>query len=108
MTYAAIYPTIADVHDKGIFMNSVDIRLRISEEIKKDAEHIFNEMGMTMSQAMRMFLVQCVNTGRLPFNPQAKIPNKDTLESFRQIETGEFESYTLDEFKNLIKEHKNQ
>lgn len=104
MTYAAIYPTIADIHNKGKFMNTVDIRLRISEEIKTDAEEIFNQMGMTMSQAMRMFLIQCVNTGKLPFNPQAKIANKETLESFRQLETREYESYTLDEFKNVLKE----
>ena len=104
MTYAAIYPTIADIHNKGRFMSTVDIRLRISEEIKTDAEEIFNQMGMTMSQAMRMFLIQCVNTGKLPFNPQAKIANKETLESFRQLETGEYESYTLDEFKNVLKE----
>ena len=104
MTYAAIYPTIADIHNKGRFMSTVDIRLRISEEIKTDAEEIFNQMGMTMSQAMRMFLIQCVNTGKLPFNPQAKIANKETLESFRQLETGEYESYTLDEFNNVLKE----
>ena len=104
MTYAAIYPTIADIHNKGRFMSTVDIRLRISEEIKTDAEEIFNQMGMTMSQAMRMFLIQCVNTGKLPFNPQAKIANKETLESFRQLETREYESYTLDEFKNVLKE----
>ena len=32
------------------------------------------------------------------------LANKETLESFRQIETGESESYTLDEFKNVLKE----
>jgi len=39
-----------------------------------------------MSQVIRMFLIQCVNTGKLPFTPpQAKMANKETLESFRQL-----------------------
>lgn len=83
-------------------MATIDIRLRVPEEMKSAAEVIFQQMGMTMSEAMRIFLSQCVNTGGLPFKPHSKVPNKDTLESFRQIETGQYETYTLEEFEQAL------
>ncbi|ACP53584.1 DNA-damage-inducible protein J [Rickettsia africae ESF-5] len=36
-------------------MNTVDIRLRVSADIKLEAAEIFKQMGMTMSEAMRIF-----------------------------------------------------
>ncbi|AFC71135.1 type II toxin-antitoxin system RelB/DinJ family antitoxin [Rickettsia australis] len=81
--------------------NTVDIRIRVSADIKIEAEEIFKQMGMTMSEAMRIFLNQCINSGGLPFKPHIKIPNKETLESFKQAENGEFESYNLNNLKNF-------
>lgn len=63
-------------------MSTVDIRLRVSEDVKIEAEQIFKQMGMTMSEAMRIFLNQCINSGGLPFKPHVKIPNKETLKAF--------------------------
>ncbi len=83
-------------------MATIDIRLRVPEEMKSDAEAIFQQMGMTMSEAMRIFLSQCVNSGGLPFKPHSKIPNKETLQSFRQIETGEYETCAINEFERVI------
>ena len=83
-------------------MSTTDIRLRVSENIKIEAEEIFKQMGMTMSEAMRIFLNQCVNTGGLPFKPHIKLPNQETLESFKQVENGEFETYNLDQFENFL------
>ncbi|KJV59240.1 addiction module antitoxin, RelB/DinJ family protein [Rickettsia felis str. Pedreira] len=83
-------------------MNTVDIRLRVSEDIKTEAEEIFKQMGMTMSEAMRIFLNQCINSGGLPFKPHIKIPNKETLESFKQAKNGEFESYNLKQFEKFL------
>ena len=83
-------------------MATIDIRLRVHKELKTDAEAIFKQMGMTMSEAMRIFLSQCVNTGGLPFKPHSKVLNKDTLESFKQIETGKYETYTLEEFEEVL------
>ncbi|AAY61678.1 DNA-damage-inducible protein J [Rickettsia felis URRWXCal2] len=85
-----------------MIMNTVDIRLRVSEDIKTEAEEIFKQMGMTMSEAMRIFLNQCINSGGLPFKPHIKIPNKETLESFKQAKNGEFESYNLKQFEKFL------
>lgn len=80
-------------------MANVDIRLRVTQELKANAEIVFEQIGMNMSEALRIFLNQCVNDRGLPFAPHAKIPNNETLESFRQVEKGEYEVFTLDEFR---------
>jgi len=67
-------------------MNTVDIRLRVSEDIKIEAEQIFKQMGMTMSEAMRIFLNQCINSGGLPFKPHIKIPNEETMKAFEDTD----------------------
>lgn len=78
-----IYYFISKVH-----MATIDIRLRVSEEIKSDAEVIFKQMGMTMSEAMRIFLSQCINSGGLPFKPHAKIPNAETVKALKESRKG--------------------
>ncbi|MFP3013020.1 MAG: hypothetical protein ACEY3D_09095 [Rickettsia sp.] len=38
----------------------------------------------------------------MPFKPHIKIPNKETLESFKQAENGKFESYNLKQFEKFL------
>jgi DNA-damage-inducible protein J len=61
-----------------------DIRVRIPDELKINAECLFSEMGMTMSEAVRIFLTQSVNSGGLPFTPKAPRPNAETLAAFSE------------------------
>ena len=69
-------------------MATVDIRLRVSKKMKLDAEIIFEQMGITISEAMRIFLSQCINTGGLPFRPHAKIPNAETIKILNESKQG--------------------
>ena len=45
-------------------------------------------MGMTMSEAMRIFLSQCINSGGLPFKPHSKIPNAETIKALEESAKG--------------------
>jgi DNA-damage-inducible protein J len=83
-------------------MATTDIRLRVPKEMKTQAEEIFEHMGMTMSEAMRIFLSQCINTGGLPFKPHARLPNAETLEAFGQMEEGNYQTYSLDKFEEML------
>ncbi|QKZ02316.1 MULTISPECIES: type II toxin-antitoxin system RelB/DinJ family antitoxin [Pseudomonas] len=47
------------------------VRTRIERELKADATAVLEEMGMTISQAIRMMLVQVVQTKELPFAVKA-------------------------------------
>ena len=60
------------------------IQARVSDELKAQAELLFSSMGMTTSDAIRIFLQQSVNTGGLPFQPISNL-NKDTLDAMREV-----------------------
>ena len=85
-------------------MNNVEVRFRIEAGLKKNAENIFQNMGMTMSEAIRIFLVQSVNLDGLPFRPCLRKPNKATLESFSEVETDKFVKLAREEFGKYLKE----
>lgn len=48
-------------------MTDCVIRSRIDPKIKKQAARLFGQMGLTMSDAIRLFLYQSVSERRIPF-----------------------------------------
>ncbi|NOQ46421.1 MAG: type II toxin-antitoxin system RelB/DinJ family antitoxin [Desulfobulbaceae bacterium] len=58
------------------------IQARIDESLKEQGEHILKQIGITTSDLMRMTFRQVVMRQGLPFD--VKIPNDDTLESFKE------------------------
>jgi len=66
--------------------------------IKDQAKEIFNQYGLSLSQAVNIFLTQSVLNRGIPFN--IKIPNDETLQAMRDVETGEnYEDVTLEDLK---------
>ncbi len=63
------------------------IQVRVDSNLKKDAELIFNAMGIKISDAVRMFLAQSVNEGGLPFHPKVHVPNDKTIAAIDEIGT---------------------
>jgi len=59
----------------------VTVQTRVTETLKSQADALFKDMGLTTTDAVRMFLMQCVNLGGLPFTPTGKRPNAQTLEA---------------------------
>lgn len=51
--------------------NTEVVRTRIESDLKANATAILEEMGVTVSQAIRMMLVQVVQTKELPFAVKA-------------------------------------
>jgi DNA-damage-inducible protein J len=49
---------------------------------------------MTTAEAIRVFLQQAVNSGGLPFQPTAKIPNAETLAAIAELEDGGGETFS--------------
>lgn len=60
------------------------LQTRVNEDLKIQADALFKDMGLTTTDAIRMFLTQCVNQGGLPFQPRGKMPNKQTLEALNE------------------------
>ena len=53
---------------------SAAISTRIDPDLKRDAEQVFTELGVTPSQAISMFYRQVVLQRGLPF--EVKVPNR--------------------------------
>lgn len=66
----------------------------VDVNIKDQAKEIFNQYGLSLSQAVNIFLTQSVLNRGLPFD--IKIPNDETLEAMKDVETGNnYEDVTL-------------
>ena len=57
-------------------MNNCTIRSRIDPHIKAEAVELFDNMGLTLSEAIRLFLYQSIAEKRIPFS--INIPNSTT------------------------------
>lgn len=53
-------------------MEKTIITVRIDDNLKNDAQKLFNDIGMSMSTAINIFLKQCVKEGRIPFELAGK------------------------------------
>lgn len=62
------------------------IQAQIEPELKEAAEAVFRKLGVSPSDAIRMFYQQVECHQGLPF--EVRIPNKETLEAMRDAEEG--------------------
>ncbi|RON03386.1 toxin-antitoxin system protein [Pseudomonas brassicacearum] len=51
----------------GTLLKTTDVRCRIDEDLKRRATEVLNARGLSISDAMRIFLRQVVATQGLPF-----------------------------------------
>ena len=42
-------------------------QMRINPEVKAEAEHIFSQCGLTLTDAINVFIQQALNVGGMPF-----------------------------------------
>ena len=47
--------------------NTTNLNIRIDKDLKHQAEHIFNELGMNLTTALTLFLRSSVRYGGIPF-----------------------------------------
>ena len=69
------------------------ISFKIEEEIKKEAEKLFSEIGMTVEEALNIFIKRSVKEKRIPFEIRLDVSNKEDNLEFIYVEA----------LKNLIK-----
>ena len=62
------------------------IRARIEPDLKGRAEQIFQQLGLTTTQAITLFYKQVELKNGLPFD--VAIPNKTTLKTFANTDAG--------------------
>ncbi|MDD1965879.1 type II toxin-antitoxin system RelB/DinJ family antitoxin [Pseudomonas sp. NPDC090203] len=63
-------------------LKNTDVRCRIDEELKLQVTAVLSACGLTISEAMRLFLLQVVETQGLPFEVRA--PSEKTARALAQ------------------------
>ena len=77
------------------------VNVRIEPKVKKAAETVFKKLGLTPSQAVKMFYRQAALQQGLPFT--VSIPNRETLEAMRELEEGK-DPKRFDRFEDYMDE----
>ncbi len=62
------------------------IRVRIDSDTKERASKALDRMGLSVSDAVRMFLVRIAEDGRFPFD--LEVPNARTRKAMTELEQG--------------------
>ncbi len=60
--------------------------IRIDPQIKSDVENIYSQYGMSITDAINIFLYTSRNVGGLPFDLRPSTPNAETIEAIREGE----------------------
>ncbi|MBQ7516153.1 MAG: type II toxin-antitoxin system RelB/DinJ family antitoxin [Schwartzia sp.] len=69
-------------------MQTTNLNVRTSHEIKAQAEAVFNELGLTMTSAINLFLKATIRAHGIPFPLTLDTPNhvtKAAIEEGRRI-----------------------
>ncbi len=66
-------------------MATTNLNIRIDEDLKKSAEQIFSELGLTMSAALTVFLRQTVRYNGIPFEMRLETPNDETIQAIDDV-----------------------
>jgi DNA-damage-inducible protein J len=70
-------------------MSTVNVTFRVDSELKKQADTLFSDLGMSLSTAFSVFLRQSVREQQLPFAVTKNVPNAVTLAAMDAAEKDE-------------------
>lgn len=64
--------------------DTTNFSLRIDNDLKKQSEVLFSELGMNLTTAINVFLRQAVREGGFPFKVRLEVPNRQTVAAMEE------------------------
>jgi len=87
---------------------SSSLYIRIDPKVKADVEAIYSRYGMSITDAINVFLYQSRNVDGLPFDLRPSIPNAETLTAIKEgneiIKSGKARFDTADDLLRELKD----
>lgn len=86
---------------------SNNITIRIDNDLRKEAEELFNDFGLTISSAFIMFVKQAVREQRIPFEIKRLVPNETTIAAIKEaedMEKGNIQCETFNSVEDLMED----
>ena len=65
---------------------TTNVSIRMDPELKKQADALFNALGMNLSTAFNIFVRQSLREGGIPFEIKLENPNKETIAAMLEAE----------------------
>ena len=84
-------------------MLTTDVRCRIDTKTKHDASEVIEAMGLSVSDAIRIFLKRVATEGTIPFD--LRMPNAMTIAAMAEIENPKTRA-TLKRYKSMTQMNK--
>lgn len=66
--------------------STTNISIRMDSDLKAQADALFEELGMSLSTAVNIFVRQSLREGRIPFDISLDQPNKETIAAMLEAE----------------------
>ena len=85
-------------------MKTVNVTLRVDKELKEQADALFEDMGLSLNTACRMFLTRAVQEQRIPF--EVRRPDRQTRKAIADAEQGKDVSKSFDTVEDLMEDLK--
>lgn len=92
-------------------MAQTNINIRMDEDLKKEAESLFSELGLNMTTAVNIFFRQSLRQGGIPFeittytDPFYNPSNLKRLkQSIQQMEQGRIVAQTMNDLEQMADE----
>ena len=83
--------------------NSTNLNIRIDKKVKENSEKVLEDLGLTMTTAINIFLRQVIRVNGIPFEIKGNIPNQDTIEESITIANDSSTGYTnIDDLKKAL------
>lgn len=65
-------------------MATTNLNIRTDKDVKDQAERIFNELGLTLTTAINMFLRTTIREHGIPFSLKLDVPNEMTAAAIEE------------------------
>ena len=67
-------------------MATTNVSIRMHEDLKKQAEELFSDLGLNFTTAVTTFVRQSVREQRIPFSIGRNVPNEETMLAIEEVE----------------------
>lgn len=85
-------------------MAQTNVNIRMDETLKRQFDHLCNELGLNMSTAINIFAKTMVRQRKIPFEVSLDNPNAETLAAIDDVNHGRNLSKTFHSVAELMED----
>ena len=78
------------------------LNIRVDENLKKQANELFEKLGLNMTTAINIFLKQVIRTNGIPFELVLDTPNEETIKAIKEADEGKDMHGPFHDVKSLM------